>query len=274
MDVLKQYFMLANGIKIPKLGFGTWQIPEGEIVINSVTAALECGYRHIDTAEDYQNEVGVGLAIKKSGLSRKEIFITSKLPSHIKTYAEAKAHLRATLKRLDIDYLDLYLIHAPWPWSDIGRDCKAGNKEVWRAFEEDYQLGLIRSIGVSNFSKDDLLSLFETAKIIPMVNQIAFFIGHNQSETRAFCRENNILIEAYSPFATGRLLDNPQLKAIADKYGVSVPQLALRYCLAQNTLPLPKSTHREYIKQNTAINFDLDDSDVRLLEQFNNDFEF
>jgi len=265
--ILEQDFVLVNGVKIPKLGFGTWQIPEGEIAYQSTLLALKHGYRHIDTAHAYGNEKSVGKAIRDSGIPREEIFVTTKLPSHIKDYEGAKTFLAESLANLNIGYIDLYLIHAPWPWSNIGQDCRMGNIEVWRYFEEAYEAGLIRSIGVSNFNVADLENIFAHAKIRPMVNQIAYFIGHRQQEITDFCQANHILVEGYSPLATGRILDNPHIQKIADKYHVTLPQLCIRYLLEHDVLPLPKSTHEKYIIENTKLDFKISSDDLVSLDQ-------
>ncbi|MFA6854775.1 MAG: aldo/keto reductase [Bacilli bacterium] len=265
--VLEQDFVLANGVRIPKLGFGTWQIPEGEIAYQSVLFALKHGYRHIDTAHAYENEKSVGKAIRDSAIPREEIFVTTKLPSHIKDYEGAKNHLAQSLANLDIGYIDLYLIHAPWPWSNIGQDCRAGNGEVWRYFEEAYEANLVRSIGVSNFNVADLENIFAHAKIRPMVNQIAYFIGYTEDDITKFCQDNNVLVEGYSPLATGRILNNPEIQKMADKYRVTLPQLCIRYLLEHNVLPLPKSTHENYIIENSQLDFKILAQDLAYLDQ-------
>jgi len=267
MKILKENYTLHHGLKIPKLAFGTWQIPDGKICYNSVLSALKMGYRHIDTAAAYKNEASVGKAIKDSGIPRNEIFVTTKLESHIKDYNEAHQAFNKTLNDLGLDYVDLYLIHAPWPWSDIGKNCDLGNIEVWKAFEEIFESGRAKAIGVSNFNVDDLKNVMKDAKIIPHVNQIQFHIGMDQNETLAFCKANNILVEAYSPLATGRILKHPQIEAFAKKYNVTPAQICIRYCLEKQTLPLPKSTHEQRIKENASIDFKISKEDIQKLDQ-------
>lgn len=269
MAIINDVFELSNGVKIPKIGFGTWQIPNGESAYDSVTFALKHGYRHIDTAAAYRNEQSVGKAIKDSGIPREEIFVTTKLESHIKSYQEALDAFDLTLKNLGLDYVDLYLIHAPWPWSNIGQDCDLGNIDAWKALEVIYKRGQARSIGVSNFGVHDLENVMNNTEIVPHANQIAYHIGRDQSETQAFCEKHNILIEAYSPLATGRILQNEVIVEMADKYKVSPAQLCIRYCVEKNTLPLPKSTHEGRIIENGHIDFEISKDDMAKLESLN-----
>ncbi|MFW6272899.1 MAG: aldo/keto reductase, partial [bacterium] len=182
MKILKETYTLSNGIKIPKVGFGTWQINEGEPAYNAVLTALDVGYRHIDTAQGYGNEESVGRAIKDSGIPRDEIFVTSKLESHIKDYDQAMKAFDETLKQFDMDYIDLFIIHAPWPWSEMGKDCSEGNVEAYRALEDIYKEGKARAIGVSNFEVEHLQNILDNNNIVPHVNQIGYFIGIDQSE--------------------------------------------------------------------------------------------
>jgi diketogulonate reductase-like aldo/keto reductase len=260
------FFTLANGVSIPAIGFGTWQIPSGDIAYNSVKEALKAGYRHIDTAQAYGNEASVGQAIVDSGIDRSEIFVTSKLPAEIKSYRTAQIASAMTMKKIGLDYIDLYLIHAPWPWDKIGADYTKENIEVWRAMEEFYESGKTRSIGISNFSVKDIDAILENSRIRPMVNQIKLHIGHPQEEIRDHCRRNGILVEGYSPLATGRLLNSKELASMADRYGKSVAQLSIRYVLEKGALPLPKSTHPEYIRQNIDVDFKITADDISSLD--------
>jgi diketogulonate reductase-like aldo/keto reductase len=262
----KDLFTLANGVKIPAIGFGTWQIPAGETAYNSVTAALKSGYRHIDTALAYGNEASVGQAIRDSGIDRKEIFVTSKLPAEVKNSAIAHRYADKTIKNIGLDYIDLYLIHAPWPWNDMGADYTKQNIEIWKVMEEFYESGKTRSIGISNFNVSDINAILETCRIKPMVDQIKFHIGHRQQEIREHCAKNEILVEGYSPLATGNLLNNTAIAGIGQKYGKSVSQLSIRYVLQKGALPLPKSTHPEFILQNIDIDFEITEEDMRFLD--------
>lgn len=260
-----KYFKLYNDIKIPAIGFGTWQIKDGDEAYTSTLYALKCGYRHIDTAYAYENEKSIAKAIKDSKYDRKELFITTKLPSHIKTYNEAIKYFNESLANLELDYIDLYLIHAPWPWSNIGMDCSSGNIEVWKAFIDLYNKGKIKAIGVSNFSISDIKNLIDATGIKPMVNQIRYFIGNTQKELVDYCQNNNILVEAYSPFATGNILQNENIKAIAKKYNTTVSKICLQFCLQNNTLPLPKSVHEDRIKDNLILDINISKEDMKYL---------
>jgi len=262
----KDFFTLSNGVKIPAIGFGTWQIPAGDMAYNSVAAALKSGYRHIDTALAYGNEASVGQAIRDSGIDRKEIFVTSKLPAEVKNNAIAHRYAEKTIKNIGLDYIDLYLIHAPWPWNDIGADYTKQNIQIWKVMEEFYEKGSTRSIGISNFNVSDINAILDTCRIRPMVDQIKFHIGHQQLEIREHCAKNDILVEGYSPLATGDLLNNQAIAVIAKKYGKSVAQLSIRYVLQKGALPLPKSTHPEYIRQNLDINFEISEDDIIRLD--------
>lgn len=266
MRTLIDTYTLNTGAKIPKIGFGTWQIPNGEEAYNSTLFALKSGYRHIDTARVYGNEQSVGKAIKDSGIAREDIFLTTKLPAEIKTYEESLEAFETSISTLGVDYVDLYLIHAPWPWSDPSGDYTDGNIQAWKALEEIYKSGRAKAIGVSNFSASDIQSILDVSDITPAVNQIRYFIGFTQEDTMTFCEKNNILVEAYSPLATGRILNNPEVKNIADKYNKSVAQISLRYTIQRGTVTLPKSTHEEYILQNADIDFEIDDTDLAFLD--------
>ena len=263
-------YVLSNGVKIPKIAFGTWQVKPGDEAYNSVSMALKLGYKHIDTALAYENEESVGKAIKDSKIKREELFITTKLPSHIKTYEGAKEAFMTSLKYLDCGYIDLYLIHAPWPWSNVGEDCTKGNIEAWKAMIDLYNEGLIKAIGVSNFRPEHIKPLIEATGFVPHADQIRFFIGNTQDEVYNYCKENNILVEAYSPLATGKVLNNPEIVKIAEKYNVTPAKIAIRYCLEKGTLPLPKSTHEERIKANLEIDFKLNKEDIKTLDKVHN----
>jgi diketogulonate reductase-like aldo/keto reductase len=267
MTILKDTYTLNNGTTIPVIGFGTWQIPNGDDAYNATTFALKNGYRHIDTALAYGNEESVGEAIRDSGIARDEIFLTTKLPSHIKTYEGTLEAFETSMAALGLEYVDLYLIHAPWPWTDRGSDHTEGNIQAWKAMEEIYKSGRAKAIGVSNFSIKEIQAIIDNTTIVPAANQIKFFIGNTEKEeVTKFCQENDILIEAYSPLATGRILDDPQIKAIADKYNKTVAQISIRYTVQRGTVTLPKSTHEEYILQNADIDFVIDDDDMKALD--------
>ena len=264
--IKNEYFELSGGVKIPAIGFGTWQVKDGSEAYDSTVWALEAGYRHIDTAHAYGNEESVGRAVRDSGIPREEIFVTTKLPSHIKTYDGAIEYFNQSLASLGLDYIDLYLIHAPWPWSNIGEDCTEGNIEAWRAMIDIQKSGKVRAIGVSNFAVKDIKAIVEATGVKPAANQIRYFIGNRQDEITDYCQANGILIEAYSPLATGEIANHEMLKDTAAKYGVSIPQLCIRYCIEKGTLPLPKSVHKERIEANISVDFHIEKEDMDYLD--------
>lgn len=261
---LEDSFTLNNGYKIPCVGFGTWQTPEGETALNAVKEAIKLGYKHIDTAAIYGNEKSVGKAIKESCINRNELFITSKVWNKERGYKTTLNAFEKTLNDLELDYLDLYLIH--WPASvNQFKDWDNINLETWRAMTELYKAGKIKAIGVSNFMPHHLKSLMET-EVKPMVNQIEFHAGFMQEETFNYCKDNNILVEAWSPLGTGKMLNNDVLKNIASKYNKSIAQLCIRWGIQNNTLPLPKSITASRIKENTEIfDFVISDEDMKTI---------
>ncbi len=260
MKSLTDTYKLNNGVEIPCIGFGTWQTPDGQVAMDSVKNAIRAGYRHIDTAAAYGNEKSVGKGIADSDVKREELFITTKLWNNNRGYDKTLNAFEKSLNELDTDYVDLYLIH--WPANKS--DGKKINADTWRAFEQLYKEGKIKAIGVSNFLVHHLEDLKETAEIMPMVNQIEFHPGQMQVETVQYCKANNILVEAWSPLGTGRMLKNPDLIEIAEKYGVSVARLCIRWCLQNDTLPLPKSVTPERIIENTKVfDFTISDDDMQ-----------
>lgn len=265
-------YVMHNGVKIPVIGFGTWQITDETEAYNSVMVALKEGYRHIDTALAYRNEQSVGKAIKDSQIKREEIFVTTKLPAHIKGYQEAIDTFNESLNNLGLDYLDLYLIHAPKPW-DVktdGMEYMDQNIETWKAFEKLYQEGKIRSIGVSNFYPKHLEVLLKNTTIVPMVNQILINPNVIPYDTIEYCNEHQIIVEAYSPLATGHILESPDLKEIAMKYNRSVAQICIRWSLQKGFLPLPKSVTPYRIKENLEVfDFEISDEDMDIIESIN-----
>lgn len=251
MKTLNDIFELNNGYKIPCIGFGTWQTPDGETAVMAVSEAIKAGYRHIDTAACYENEVGVGQGIRASGIEREKLFVTSKVWNTERGYEKTMAAFEKTLSDLRLDYLDLYLIH--WPASSSQfENWEELNLETWRAMTELYRAGKIKSIGVSNFLPHHLEALMRT-EVAPMVNQIEYHPGLMQTETVAYCKEHHILVEAWSPLGTGRMLNNETLKLIAGKYGKSAAQLCIRWCLQKGVLPLPKSVTPSRIVENTDV---------------------
>ncbi len=264
--IKNDFFTLEGGVKIPAIGFGTWQVKDGNEAYESTVWALEAGYRHIDTAHAYGNEESIGRAIRDFGIKRDELFVTTKLPSHIKTYEGTKAYFNESISALGLDYIDLYLIHAPWPWSNIGEDCTEGNIEAWRAMIDIQKEGSVRAIGVSNFAVKDIEAIVNATGVKPAVNQIRYFIGNRQDAITDYCQANGILIEAYSPLATGEIANHEKLASTAKKYGVTIPQLCIRYCIEKNTLPLPKSVHKERIEANIDVDFHIEKEDMEYLD--------
>lgn len=266
MEILTDTFTLNTGAKIPKIGFGTWQTPDGDVAYTAVLSALKTGYRHIDTARVYGNEASVGRAIRDSGIPREEIFLTTKLPADIKDASKVAETFRTSLDTLGVEYVDLYLIHAPWPWQERGADYTKENVAVWQEMEKLYKDGRAKAVGVSNFNVHDLTAILNNGSVVPAANQIRWFIGFTEDEVTNFSKDKGILVEAYSPLATGKILDNDELKKIAEKYGKTVAQISIRYCLQHDTLPLPKSTHEEFIKQNAEVDFEISSEDMHALD--------
>lgn len=263
---LNDTYTLNNGVKIPVVGFGTWQTPDGEVAEKSVLAALNSGYRHIDTAAAYGNEESVGRAIKKSGIRRDELFVTTKLWNSDHGYENTKKAIDTSLMKLGLDYLDLYLIHWPNPvamrdnWAEL-------NSESWQAMEEAQKAGKIRAIGVSNFRKHHLDALLENADVIPAVNQIYLNPSDLESDVRKENDKHQILSEAYSPLGTGDLLGNELVNKLAQEHGKSPAQILIRWGLEHGFLPLPKSVHEEYIKANGQVfDFSLSADEMKLLD--------
>ena len=234
---------LNNGVKIPQLGLGTWFIDDSNAA-EAVKAAAKLGYRHFDTAQAYGNERGVGEGIRGCGVSREEIFAVSKVAAEHKTYDSAAKSIDETLLKTGLDYLDMMIIHSPQPWDKVNQSDDRyveGNRAAWRALEDAYKAGKLRAIGVSNFKKEDIESLLETAEIKPMVNQILLHISNSPAELIKYCGEKGIVVEAYSPIGHGEILNQPDIMAMAEKYGVTVPQLCIRYTLQLGAVSLPKN---------------------------------
>ena len=261
-----QKMKLVNGVEIPVIGFGTWEVQNGQEAYQAVLCALQNGYTHIDTAAVYGNEESVGKAILDSGIPRERLFITTKLWNQVRGYEETIEAVETSLRKLKLDYIDLYLIH--WPNPLKYRDCwEEKNSESWRAMEDLYQMGKIKAIGVSNFLIHHLEALKKTQRIAPMVNQIKLFPGLQQEELCRYCEKEQIVLEAYSPFGTGRIFEVQELKELAQKYNKTVAQICIRYAIQKNRIPLPKSVTRERILSNLKVfDFELEEADVAFLD--------
>lgn len=261
----KDTYRLLNGVEIPCIGFGTWQTPDGDVAVNSVRCAIEAGYRHIDTAQAYGNEEGVGEGIRQSGIAREELFITTKLWNNNHSYDLTMRTFEESLRKLGLSYVDLFLIHWPNPAMYRNRWEKA-NAESWKAMEELYKAGKIRAIGISNFRRHHIEALLKTAEIKPMVNQIRLCPGETQDELVEYCRSQGMILEAYSPLGNGRIFDVTEMKDLADKYGKSIAQICIRWGLQQGYLPLPKSVTPARIADNLKVfDFALSEEDVQLI---------
>ena len=255
-------FKLSNEIEIPAIGFGTWQIEDGEKVINATLTAIQEGYTHIDTAFFYHNEKGIGQAIKQANTKREDLFITTKVWNSDRGYEQTLKAFDTSLNNLDLEYIDLFLIH--WPANHTQfENWKEINAQTWKALEKLYKEGKIKAIGVCNFMVKHLEALLETCEIKPMVNQIEYHPGYTQNDVVAFCKENNILVEAWSPIGSGRILENELLKEIAQKYNVNVGQLCIQFALQQGILPLPKAENPTNIKNNIQFEtFEISEADM------------
>lgn len=265
MTILDETYTLSNGVKIPKLGLGTWFIDDDKAA-DAVRAAVQIGYRNIDTAQAYGNERGVGEGVRTSGVPRDQLFVSTKLAAEIKDHDQAVDAIDGSLQKLGLDHVDLMLIHSPQPWNDFrGGDYAEGNREAWRALEEAHQAGKIRSIGVSNFQQHDLDNVLQGATVAPHVNQLLVHAGNTPTELLAYCASKQIIVQAYSPIAHGAILNNTEVQTMADRYGVSVPQLCIRYTLQLGTVSLPKTANPDHMRSNAEVDFEISGDDMDLL---------
>ncbi|MBI0022770.1 MULTISPECIES: aldo/keto reductase [Lactobacillus] len=263
---LNDRYFLNNGAKMPTIGFGTWQTPDGDVAKKSVIDAINSGYRLIDTAAAYGNEESVGKGIKESDINRYDLFVTTKLWNDKHGYRETIQAIDESLEKLGLDYLDLYLIH--WPNPKAVRDHWAElNAESWRAMEDQYKAGKLRAIGVSNFRREHMDELLKTASVRPAVNQIYLNPSDMQEEVVSYNNELDILSEAYSPLGTGGLIGNKTVGEVAEHYGKTPAQVLLRWSLQHQFAPLPKSVHTDRIKENVDIfDFVIDEEDMKNLD--------
>jgi diketogulonate reductase-like aldo/keto reductase len=265
--ILQESFTLSNGVTIPKLGLGTWFI-DNDKVAQAVREAVEIGYRHIDTAEAYENERGVGDGVRSCGVARDELFITTKLRAEYKTYSDSRVAIDRSLRDLGLDQIDLMIIHSPQPWAEFkeGEHFFEGNLEAWRALEDAYKAGKLRAIGVSNFDPVDVDNIIENGSIKPMVNQVLAHVSNTPFNVIEHGKANGVLIEAYSPVAHGAILNDPNIASMAAKYGVSVAQLCIRYCLELGMLPLAKTANPAHLRENASVDFEIAADDLEALK--------
>ena len=263
--ITDETYTLSNGVEIPKLGLGTWFIDD-DTAAQAVRDAVAAGYRNIDTAQAYGNERGVGEGVRTADVSREELFVSTKLAAEIKDYAGAVAAIDSSLATMGLDYIDLMLIHSPQPWDDFrGGDYAEGNRAAWRALEEALAAGKLRSIGVSNFQQADIEGLLEGASVVPHVNQLLVHVGNTPAELIEYCTGKGILVEAYSPMAHGEMMKNSEVTAMAERYGVSVPQLCIRYTLDLGTVSLPKTANPAHMRDNAQVDFAISEEDMDTL---------
>ena len=255
---------LNNGVMIPRLGLGVYQSPPGQVTQKAVEYALKIGYRHIDTARIYNNESDVGAALRNRGINREDVFITTKLWNSDHGYETALKACDASLKRLGLKYLDLYLIH--WPVPEI-------RNESWRALAQLLKDGKCRSIGVSNYTIQHLTELLEDAEVVPMVNQVEFSPFLYQKQLLEYCEKNKIQLEAYSPLTQGQKLNDPRIQQIAKKHNKTPAQVLIRWSLQHNLVTIPKSVREERIKENSQVfDYNLTTEDMRILDSLDESF--
>jgi len=262
---IKDTYTLNNNIEIPKLGYGTFKTPDDQTGVEAIVHALQLGYRHIDTAQGYKNEESVGKAIKLAGIPRHELFITTKVANSIRGFENTMKSLDESLMKLDVDYIDLVLIHWPNPIA-FREQWQFMNSETWRALESYYSQGKIKALGISNFRPHHISELLKTAKVKPSVNQIRICPGDVDTETINFCREHDMILEAYSPLGQGLVFEVEEIKDLASKYNKSIAQVVLRWSLQMGFVPLPKSVTALRIKANMDLyDFQLEEEDLSLL---------
>ncbi|MGO1910489.1 MAG: aldo/keto reductase [Corynebacterium sp.] len=256
---------LNNDVTIPALGLGTWFIDDDKAA-QAVSDAVDAGYRNIDTAQAYGNERGVGEGVRTSDVARGDLFVSTKLAAEVKDYDEAVAAIDGSLETMGLDYIDLMLIHSPQPWDDFrGGDYAEGNRQAWRALEDAYKAGKLRAIGVSNFREADLDNILGSCTVTPQVNQLLVHAGNTPAGLLDYCASKDIVVEAYSPIAHGEILDNDNVGRIAERYGVSVPQLCIRYTLQLGTVSLPKTANPEHMRSNAELDFEISEADMDTL---------
>lgn len=259
---------LSNGIVVPQLALGTWFIDDDKAA-EAVREAVKIGYRHIDTAQAYANERGVGEGVRTAGIPREELFVTTKAAAEHKDYESAARSIDESLAAMGLDYLDMMIIHSPQPWVEVNQSDDRyfeGNLEVWRALTDAYKAGKIRAIGVSNFQKEDIDNIWDNAEVKPMVNQVLCHISNTPLGLIDYCQSKGTVMEAYSPVAHGEALKNPKIAEMAAKYGVTIPQLCIRYDLQLGMITLPKTANPEHMKSNADVDFEISSEDMEALK--------
>jgi len=259
---------LSNGVVVPQLALGTWLI-DNDNAADAVKSAIEIGYRHIDTAQAYMNEAGVGEGIRNSGVARDEIFVTTKVAAEHKDYKSAMDGIDGSLKAMGLDHIDMMIIHSPQPWVKVNQSDDRyfeGNLEAWRALTDAYKVGKLRAIGVSNFLKEDIDNIWNNVEEKPMVNQVLCHISNTPMELINYCQDKGVVMEAYSPVAHGEALKNEKIAEMAKKYGVTVPQLCIRYDIQLGMIVLPKTANPDHMKSNADVEFVISDEDMKALK--------
>lgn len=269
--ILSETYKMNNGLKIPKLALGTWFIDDNK-VSEAVREAIKIGYRHIDTAQAYGNEHGVGEGIRTCGIPRDKIFVTSKVAAEHKTYKSAADSIDETLNKIKLDYIDMIIIHSPQPWYKVNQSENRyfkENKEVWKAMEDAVKANKVKTIGVSNFLQSDIENILSDCKICPAVNQILAHISNTPLKLINYCENKGILVEAYSPIAHGEILKNEAIIKMSEKYNVSVPQLCIKYDLQLGMVVLPKTSNPIHMKSNADLDFTISNEDMETLKHIN-----
>lgn len=262
--MVEKFMLLSNGVKIPSIGFGTYKSGDDEETAKIIKNALNLGYKMIDTASFYNNEVGIGNGIKESGIDRKDIFIVTKLWNDDHGYDKTIEAFNKSLNNLQVDYIDLYLIH--WP--------NKLNAETWRAFEHLYETGKVKAIGVCNFKVEHLEELKKTAKIMPMVNQVEIHPFSTKNNIINYCKDNNIKVVAWSPISRGRVLSNELMIDLSQKYKKSIVQIVLRWHMQKGVIPIPKSSNENRIKENIDIfDFEISSEDMKAIDSLDEGYD-
>lgn len=268
MNIFEEKYTLTNRVQIPKLALGTWLI-DNKAAAGAVQSAIGLGYRHIDTAQAYGNEQGVGEGVRKSGIAREDIFVTSKVAAENKSYQSAKASIEESLRKTGFEYLDLMLIHSPQPWKEVNQSDNRyteENREVWRAMEDALSEGKVRAIGISNFLEGDVKNILEACRVKPMVNQLLAHITNTPFSLIDYCKGQDILVEAYSPIAHGEALKNPAITDMAKKYGATAAQLCIKYVQQLGLVALPKTASPAHMKENAELGFTISEDDMDVLK--------